>query len=90
MKSNLRLQGYEEALTDKFILAKQGASVRPRSCGLTIFLRAHRAAGRYPLGFSLHPFPADSGPRSPAARYTPRSEAYRLRVLRYNLGMAEW
>ena len=58
MKKNLRLQGYEEALTDKFILAKQGASVRLRSCGLTIFSRAHRAAGRNPLGFSLHPFPA--------------------------------
>ncbi len=32
--------------------------MRLRSCGLTAFLRAHRAAGRNPLGFSLHPLPA--------------------------------
>ena len=38
--------------------AKQGVSVRSRTCGLTVFWRAHRAAGRNPLGFSLHPFPA--------------------------------
>jgi hypothetical protein len=39
-----------------------------RQRSLTISLRAHRAAGRNPLGFSLHPFPAASDPRSPAAR----------------------
>lgn len=40
------------------------ANLRP----LRFFLRAHRAAGRHPFGFSLHPLPLASGPRSPAAR----------------------
>lgn len=31
---------------------REAANLRP------LLLRAHRAAGRNPLGFSLHPFPA--------------------------------
>jgi hypothetical protein len=58
MKKNLRLQATKRPSGTSAFSAKQGASVRPRSCGLTVFLRTHRAAGRNPLGFSLHPFPA--------------------------------
>src|SRR5258708_33779612 len=53
---------------------KQDVSVGPPTCGLTVVWRAHRAARRNPLGFSLHPFPDASGP---ARRLRGRSHAPR-------------
>jgi hypothetical protein len=88
--NNVRLQGYEELSRISAFSAKQDLSGGREPAASSFSGALIRAAGRNPLGFSLHPFPAASGParRLRGRSHAPR--AHRLIILRYNLGMAEW
>lgn len=57
----------------------EAAKLRP------LLLHAHRAAGRNPVGFSLHPFPPVFRPSLAGCAIEETLRAHRLLVLRYNL-----